>query len=521
MMNRRQMIQAVGVGATALAWAETSSKAIAADGNEVDAWKGIQSSSGTADAIKKLPTTIRPKVDPDDVLVPEGYKLEALVVGLSFPTCMEFGDDGTLYIGEGGSTWPTRPALLPRILSLSPGGKLGVLGAETFGGPRGMAFKDGQLYVMAKGGYTTRLVKFDTKTGKRSIVLEKFPDGGWHEPGGPVINPKDGLLYFAQGTVTLAGVIDSEGFTVDIAKHPKAHDIPGVDVTLTGSNVWSRNPTRSFPFLAETGAFKPYGVPSKRGEVIKGEKFCTGGLWRSKPDGTEVELLAWGLRNPFGLAFNEAGELYVSDNDYEEKGDRAVGEDPDAIWQIKNASLPHGSVTEPEWFGFPDIAHDGKPVWDESHKPNRGQLAHQFIENPPKWAGPAAALIAPHTCECRMDFSRSDEFGHRGELFLAQFGTYAPLNTNREEALNRGFQVARINVKTGAVEPFLRNRQPGPASYHPGAGGLERPVDCKFSPDGKSLYILDFGVNKALRETVTVFGHTGVLWRLSKKGANA
>ena len=366
----------------------------------------------------------------------------------------------------------------------------------------------------------TRLVKFDTKTGQRSVMIEKFPDGGWHEPGGPVISPKDGLLYFAQGSVALAGVVDPEGFTVDLAKHPAAHDVPGQDITLTGNNVWSRNPTRSFPFLAETGAFKPYGVPARKGEVIKGEKFCNSGVWRCKPDGSDVELIAWGIRNPYGMAFNEAGELYISDNDYEEKGDRAIGEDSDCVWHVKNASTPHGSVTTPEWFGYPDIAHDGLPVWDPKHAPNRGQPAKPLLGNPPKWAGPAAALIPPHTCECRMDFSRSDEFGYKGELFLAQFGTYTPLNTNREEALNRGFAVARVDVKSGEVTPFLKNKQPGPASYHPGAGGLERPVDCKFSPDGKSLYILDFGVNKALRETVTVFGHTGVLWRLTKKGAN-
>ena len=63
------------------------------------------------------------------------------------------------------------------------------MGVESFGGPRGMAFKDGSLYVMAKGGYLTRLVKFDTKTGKRTILIEKFPDGGWHRAGGPGDQP--------------------------------------------------------------------------------------------------------------------------------------------------------------------------------------------------------------------------------------------------------------------------------------------------------------------------------------------
>ncbi len=518
-MNRRQMIQAVSAGTAALAMAERGAHADPPE--ELDAWKPIRAARGPRGALRKLPTTIRPVVDPADVMVPEGYELEALVVGLSFPTCMEFNPDGTLYIGEGGSTWPTRPALPPRILSLSPSGEVGVVGVESFGGPRGMAFKDGQLYVMAKGGYLTRLVKFDVKTGKRDILIEKFPDGGWHEPGGPVFGPHDGLLYFAQGSVSLAGVVDPEGFTVDIAKHPRAHDVPGQDVTLTGNNVWSRDPTKPFPYYTETGPFKPYGTPAKKGEVIKGEKFCNSAVWRSKPDGSDVELLAWGIRNPYGMAFGEDGDLYVSDNDYEEKGDRAIGEDPDRIWQIRNARKPHGSVATPDWYGFPDLAGDGLPVWDEKHRPNRGQPAQPLLQDPPPWAGPAAVLLPPHTCECKMDFSRSDAFGHRGEMFLAQFGTYAPLNTTRQEELNRGFMIARINMKTKAVEPFLRNVKPGPASYHPGTGGLERPVDCKFSPDGKSLYVLDFGVNKVLPSTVVAYGHTGVLWRLTRKGVKA
>lgn len=41
-----------------------------------------------------------------------------------------------------------------------------------------------------------------------------------------------------------------------------------------------------------------------------------------------------------------------------------------------------------------------------------------------------------------MDFCRSDEFGHRGRLFLAQWGTLAPPNTIRPEALKRELQVA-------------------------------------------------------------------------------
>lgn len=65
------------------------------------------------------------------------------------------------------------------------------------------------------------------------------------------------MIYFANGSVSQNGVCLPQGFTVDLAKHPEAHDVPGQDVALTGNNAWSRNPTAPFPFLAETGPLPP------------------------------------------------------------------------------------------------------------------------------------------------------------------------------------------------------------------------------------------------------------------------
>ncbi|WP_205500741.1 PQQ-dependent sugar dehydrogenase [Rufibacter psychrotolerans] len=465
---------------------------------------------------ERLPPA-RPLLDAADVVVPEGYAVEAVMAGLSFPTDVDIAPDGTIYVSEGGSSWPTRPYMPARVVVKKPSGETEAITMNVQAGPRSVTWRDGELYMSLKGGYHMQIVKYNLETGELKVLIDQLPSGGWHEPGGPLFGP-DGLMYFGNGSVSQQGVCLPAGFTVDLAKHPNAHDVPGQDVTLTGNNVRSRDPRMPFPYLVETGAFKPFGTPAQKGEVVKGELYCNSAVWRSRPDGTDMELLAWGIRNPFGMAMNEAGELYVSDNDFEEKGERAIANDPDRIWHLKIAREPFGTVKTPAWYGFPDLCGDGLPVNHETHLPSRGTPAELLLENPPEWAGPAAFLEQPHSCMCKMDFSRSEAFGYKGELFVAEWGTLAPLNSPRPEDLDHGFRVIRVDVEKGTAQPFMHNQKMGPATAF-GSGGIERPVSCKFSPDGKDLYVLDFGVDKVTPGNMMGFAHTGVLWKISRKEA--
>jgi glucose/arabinose dehydrogenase len=465
--------------------------------------------------LHQLPTTARPVLDAADVVVPEGYTVEPVMAGLSFPTDLCFSDDGTLFVSEGGSSWPTRPYMPARVIVLHPAGDTEAINMNVHAGPRSVTWHQGELYMAFKGGYHMQIAQYNLNSGNLKILIDQIPSGGWHEPGGPLFGP-DGMMYFGHGSVSQQGVPLPSGFTVDLAKHPRAHDVPGQDVTLTGNNVRSRDPRLPYPYLVETGAFKPFGTPAKKGEVIPGELFCNSAVWRSRPDGTDVELLAWGIRNPFGMAFNEAGQLYVTDNDFEEYSERAIAQDPDRIWHIGKANEPFGSVKTPDWYGFPDICGDGLPVNHEKHLPSRGTAAELLLDHPPPWAGPAVFLEQPHSCLCKMDFSRSDAFGHRGELFVTEWGTLAPLNSPRPEDLDHGFRVIRVDVQQGTAQPFMHNKKMGPASAL-GGGGIERPVACRFSPDGKSLYVLDFGVAKVTPGNMMAFAHTGVVWKITRK----
>jgi hypothetical protein len=81
-----------------------------------------------------------------------------------------------------------------------------------------------------------------------------------------------------------------------------------------------------------------------------------------------------------------------------------------------------------------------------------------------------------------------------------------------------GDEVVAVDVDTETAIDFVRNARPGPASALR-TGGIERPVDCAFSPDGRSLYPLDFGVARVEEAGMFAFAHTGVLWRITAGGS--
>ena len=72
---------------------------------------------------------------------------------------------------------------------------------------------------------------------------------------------------------------------------------------------------------------------------------------RCDPDGSNLELVAWGLRNPYGLAFLPDGRLLALDLGINDRGSRPVGDAPSCLYEIRAGS----------WYGWPDFAA-GVPV---------------------------------------------------------------------------------------------------------------------------------------------------------------
>jgi Glucose / Sorbosone dehydrogenase len=159
------------------------------------------------------------------------------------------------------------------------------------------------------------------------------------------------MLYFGQGTATNSGVVGTDNAQFGwLKRHPEFHDVPCRDITLAGRNFETTHWDGSGKTVS-TGAFLPYGTPSTPGQVIRGSVPCSGAVMRVPLTGGTPELVAWGFRNPFGLAFGPDGQLYLTQNSYDDRGSRPVWGSADVLWR----------VTAGTWYGWPDNA-EGFPL---------------------------------------------------------------------------------------------------------------------------------------------------------------
>jgi glucose/arabinose dehydrogenase len=443
-------------------------------------------------------------VNPDDVALPESYRIEALAEGLTFPSGVTFDDQGRVFVIEAGYSYGEKWTT-PRLLRIEDNGSTTVIATGENPPWNGVDFADGAFFV-AEGGQKNggRIIRIDMD-GKITPLAEGLPSLGDHHTNGPVVGT-DGNLYFGQGTATNSGVVGTDNATYGwLKRHQDFHDVPGQDVTLTGENFTSDNPlTEDSSDKAETGAFLPFGTPSTSGQVIPGKVPCNGAIMRVPLTGGDIELVAWGLRNPFGLAFSPDGQLFAINNSYDVRGSRPVFGSGDVLWKIE----------EGKWYGWPDF-HGQRALADDDQYKAPGKPQPRFLlANHPGTPPKPAALLGVHASAVGMDFSRVESFGHVGEVFVAQFGDMAP--GAGKVLAPVGFNVVRVNIETGVVEVFAVNKGKkfGPASKI-GGGGLERPLDAKFNPDGSGLYIVDFGV-MTIGDKPEPREKTGVIWRITR-----
>ena len=178
------------------------------------------------------------------------------------------------------------------------------------------------------------------------------------------------------------------------------------------------------------------GSTSNLGEEPETE--LSGTILRIAPDGSSVEVVARGFRNPFDLAFAPDGQLFCTDN-APDVPVRSADDAPDEL----------NHVIEGRDYGHPE-------VWDEG--PEDSAVV-----------GPVAALPA-HAAAAGITFFTGPQAGEfAGDALIATWGPGLGRSSYTHNVLRVSLE-PQGETYTGEVHPFVT--------------GLDRPTDVVIAPDG-------------------------------------
>ncbi len=453
-------------------------------------------------AVQERTRPRRREVNVENIVAPAGYRVEPVVVGLNYPTSLAWDENGEMYIAESrvpfGQTAPTEI----RVARHRGEGQLETAVGGLERPINDIAFHRGRLYI-------SQLGKISVVAGSElHDLVDGLPSWGLHQNNSLAFGP-DGRLYFGQGTVTNAGVVDSYALNhLRPTGHLEDCDIPGADVVLVGRNFATHDLATGE--VRTTGAYSPWGTVTHEGMRVRGAQAgqaASGAIMSANADGSDLHVFAWGFRNPFGLAFAPDGRLYASNNGANRLPPRRIGADPDALW----------AVEEGMWHGWPDF-FAGQPATDPAFKPP-DRSRHDFLlanhagllrgrERPP------APLVSfgLHAAPTKMDFSSQAGF-FPGQAIVPLFGSLLTPIEGLVAQPAQGHRVVRVDVARGTVADLVANRSGRPASLSDGKGGLERPIQARFGPDG-ALYIVDLGRLELHEDGWAAPAGDGVIWRV-------
>ncbi len=178
------------------------------------------------------------------------------------------------------------------------------------------------------------------------------------------------------------------------------------------------------------------GSTSNLGEEPETE--LSGTILRIAPDGSRVEVVARGFRNPFDLAFAPDGELFCTDN-APDVPVRAADDAPDEL----------NHVIEGRDYGHPAF-------WDE-------------LPEDSSIVGPVAALPA-HAAATGITFFTGPQAGEfEGDALVATWGPGLGRSSYTHNVLRISLE-PQGETFSGTVHPFVT--------------GLDRPTDVVIAPDG-------------------------------------
>jgi glucose/arabinose dehydrogenase len=391
--------------------------------------------------------------------------MNVIAEGLNFPTSIALGPDGAIYVAESGLPFGGA-SLGGRIWRFS--GEERTCLVEGLRPPVNGLLLHASSLIISEGGHPGRISSFDLPRGELAVLVDGLPGFGNYHTNMAVIG-LDGKLYFSQGAMTNSSVIGLDSHDLGWLRYvPHNGDIPGYDIRVRHRSFTTRDPRSDTPATTQTGPFAPFGTVHPEGFAISGRVPCTSAVMRCNPDGSGLELFAWGLRNAYGLGFLPDGRLIATDQGADARGSRPLANCPDALFEVRGGA----------WYGWPDFVC-GRPVTSPEFAIQNTAPAEFVLESHEELPPPEKPLFEFEINCAAVKFDIIPERSplYKGQLLVALFGDEKPMTGPT------GPRVGRT---------LLRLDPDGWRSHSVPVEGLLRPIDVRFGSDGFA-YLVDFG----------------------------
>lgn len=174
----------------------------------------------------------------------------------------------------------------------------------------------------------------------------------------------------------------------------------------------------------------------------------TGCIFRANPDGTDFEVVAWGLRNPQELAFDDEGNLFTADNNGD-GGDKAR-------WHHVVDGADFGWRLGWQW-------HEARAYQPKMGPWNGERLWHLAASNTAAWLLPPLAHIGHGPAGLAYNPGTGLPARFDRHFFLCDFPGHILTWTNLPDG---------ASFKVGPIQNFFGDLGPTDIAFHPDGGVL-------------------------------------------------
>lgn len=193
-----------------------------------------------------------------------------------------------------------------------------------------------------------RVLLYDVNKEQYTELINNLPNNGLNHKTNIILN-RD-YLYISIGSNTNSGIVDENN---------KNEEKASFEWESTGIG-YNNN-----------YAFVPFGEKVIEGQKIKENVLSNASILRYDLNSNEFITYATGIRNVEGLAIDSLGKLTAIVGGMEDSGVRAVKDDADYIYNIK----------EKAWYGWPDFS-GGDPITSPRFSDGTNKLSFVIANHP-------------------------------------------------------------------------------------------------------------------------------------------